>query len=101
MACWRPLAALGIIPSLSRSTTGECSKGALLGSLLIEPQSPPGINRHGFLVVTSHDPPVGVGFAAHYHHMDVLATEHGDQLLRQRLELRGPGLFPEGRAWID
>src|SRR5919108_3096230 len=63
--------------------------------------SPPRIDRGGLLVVAAHNPPVTVGFAAHYHHVDVVVMEHRDQFLRQSLELRGPRLLPKGRPRVD
>src|ERR671922_1224375 len=63
--------------------------------------SPPCVDRDGLLVVAAHDPPIPVRFAAHHYHMDVLATEHRDQLLRRCLELRGPRLLPERRPRVD
>ena len=48
---------------------------------------PPFIDRDGLLIVAAHNAPVPVGLAAHHDDVDVLATEHRDQLLRQGLEL--------------
>jgi len=53
------------------------------------------------LIIAAHNPPVSVGFTTHHDDVDVLATEHRDQLLRQGIELGGPRLLPERGAWVD
>src|SRR5712692_419800 len=48
---------------------------------------PPLVDRDGLLIIAAHNPPVPIGLAAHHHNVNVLATEHWDQLLRQGLKL--------------
>src|SRR4051794_30003993 len=64
-------------------------------------RSPPVVDLHGLLIVAAHDAPVAVRLAAHDHHVDILAAEHGNERVGLGLQLRRPRLLAEGGARVD
>src|SRR5262245_16524702 len=85
--------------TLTLSQWERVQKGPVTSSAAA--RSPPLVNRDSLLIITAHNAPVPVGLAAHYHDVDVLATKHRNQLLRQGLELRGPRFLSERGAGVN
>src|SRR5262245_54253330 len=95
------------------------SPGSRFPPLLADPRSPgrfyidrqsssgtrreltPVVDRDGVLVGAAHDAPVPVRLAADHDDVDVLPSEHRDELVRRCAEVRSPRLLAERRPRVD
>src|SRR3970040_208402 len=70
-------------------------------SLFQQPALSPLIDRYRLLIITAHDAPVAVGFAADHHDVNLVGFEHLDHFVGRGLEFRRVGLLSESRSRVN
>src|SRR5580704_7937139 len=68
---------------------------------MIEPALPPRVDGDGLAIFGAHYAPIGVGFAADDHHVDLGFRKYADRLVRRGFEPGSHRLLAERRPRID